>query len=95
MTGEPNDHSESNSALLCTSESKQNSGPKNQLASDWNFQYAEVAKREGAFLPHWSAQGATYAVTFRLADSFRASRLSPSCASANICWKKPAQTAAS
>jgi menaquinone-specific isochorismate synthase len=69
MTGEPNDHSESNSALLCTSESKQNSGPKNQPASDWDFQYAEVAKREGAFLPHWSAQGATYAVTFRLADS--------------------------
>ncbi len=28
-----------------------------------------VKKREGANLPHWSDQGSTYAVTFRLADS--------------------------
>jgi menaquinone-specific isochorismate synthase len=69
MTGEPNDHTESNAALRCAREFKQNSRPDNHLASEWDFQSAEVAKREGAFLPHWSATGATYAVTFRLADS--------------------------
>ena len=28
-----------------------------------------IKKREGARLPHWTADGATYAVTFRLADA--------------------------
>jgi len=33
--------------------------------------YSESAidKRQGRYLPHWSKQGATYAVTFRLADA--------------------------
>lgn len=69
MAGEPIDRGESSAALRCAGESKQNSLSENQLASDWDFQNAEVAKRVGAFLPHWSAPGATYAVTFRLADS--------------------------
>jgi len=30
---------------------------------------SEVRKRQGAYLPHWTQEGATYAVTFRLADS--------------------------
>ena len=29
----------------------------------------EVQKRDGAYLPHWTAEGATYSVTFRLEDS--------------------------
>jgi len=29
----------------------------------------EVRKRQGAYLPHWTRSGATYAVTFRLDDS--------------------------
>jgi REP element-mobilizing transposase RayT len=36
---------------------------------DFDFQHTEITKRHGAYLPHWSAEGATYAVTFRLADS--------------------------
>ncbi len=28
-----------------------------------------ITKRQGAYLPHWRREGATYAVTFRLADS--------------------------
>jgi REP element-mobilizing transposase RayT len=28
-----------------------------------------IAKRQGVFLPHWTAEGATYAVTFRQNDS--------------------------
>jgi REP element-mobilizing transposase RayT len=39
------------------------------IPPDWDFQQAAIAKRAGAYLPHWSAVGATYAVTFRLADS--------------------------
>jgi menaquinone-specific isochorismate synthase len=35
----------------------------------WDHRHAEIVKREGAYLPHWSSQGAAYAVTFRLADS--------------------------
>ena len=31
--------------------------------------HATVMVRHGAYLPHWTAEGATYAVTFRLADS--------------------------
>ena len=30
---------------------------------------AMVQKRQGAFLPHWTREGGTYFVTFRLADS--------------------------
>ena len=33
-----------------------------------------VSKREGAFLPHWTAEGATYFVTFRLDDAVPASK---------------------
>ena len=36
------------------------------------FQAAEepaVEKRQGAYLPHWTKKGATYSVTFRLADA--------------------------
>ncbi|MBN1942996.1 MAG: class I tRNA ligase family protein, partial [Phycisphaerae bacterium] len=29
----------------------------------------EIDKRKGRFLPHWTQEGATYAVTFRLADA--------------------------
>ncbi len=28
-----------------------------------------IQRRQGAYLPHWTAESATYAVTFRLADS--------------------------
>ena len=35
----------------------------------WDYRHAEIVKREGAYLPHWSSQGASYGVTFRLADS--------------------------
>jgi len=28
-----------------------------------------IYRRQGAFLPHWTADGATYSVTFRLADA--------------------------
>lgn len=31
-----------------------------------------VHKRRGAYLPHWTADGATYSVTFRLADALPA-----------------------
>jgi len=37
--------------------------------SDRVVQRAELTKRQGANLPHWTREGATYAVTFRLADS--------------------------
>jgi REP element-mobilizing transposase RayT len=30
--------------------------------------HATVTKRQGAYLPHWTREGATYTVTFRLAD---------------------------
>jgi REP element-mobilizing transposase RayT len=30
---------------------------------------ATIDKRQGAYLPHWTREGAIYAVTFRLADS--------------------------
>jgi len=30
---------------------------------------ASLHKRHGAYLPHWTAEGGTYFVTFRLADS--------------------------
>jgi menaquinone-specific isochorismate synthase len=30
---------------------------------------AEIKIRQGAYLPHWTRDGAVYAVTFRLADS--------------------------
>ena len=33
------------------------------------FDPHEVSIRYSAFLPHWEQEGATYAVTFRLADS--------------------------
>ncbi|MGV3618640.1 MAG: circularly permuted type 2 ATP-grasp protein [Fimbriimonas sp.] len=33
----------------------------------------EIQKRQGAYLPHWTKEGATYAVTYRLADSVPAS----------------------
>jgi len=29
----------------------------------------EIEKRQGAYLPHWTKEGAVYAITFRLADS--------------------------
>jgi REP element-mobilizing transposase RayT len=35
----------------------------------WEFEGAEIVKRGGAYLPHWTSEGATYSVTFRLADS--------------------------
>ena len=31
--------------------------------------YKEIQTRRGMYLPHWTQQGATYAVTFRLADA--------------------------
>ncbi len=31
--------------------------------------HATILKRQGAFLPHWTRDGETYAVTFRLGDS--------------------------
>jgi tRNA threonylcarbamoyl adenosine modification protein (Sua5/YciO/YrdC/YwlC family) len=31
--------------------------------------YKEIQTRRGVYLPHWTQQGATYAVTFRLADA--------------------------
>jgi type I restriction enzyme M protein len=31
--------------------------------------HATIKKRQGGYLPHWTREGATYAVTFRLADS--------------------------
>ncbi len=34
-----------------------------------------IKKRNGAYLPHWTKEGGTYAVTFRLADSLPASIL--------------------
>jgi len=34
-----------------------------------------ISKRHGANLPHWTREGATYAVTFRLADSLPAAVL--------------------
>ena len=30
---------------------------------------AAITKREGAYLPHWTRDGATYAITFRMGDS--------------------------
>ncbi|HEY8990749.1 MAG TPA: (E)-4-hydroxy-3-methylbut-2-enyl-diphosphate synthase [Luteolibacter sp.] len=38
---------------------------------DWD----EVEKAEASFLPHWTVEGGTYAVTFRLADSLPAAVL--------------------
>ena len=38
----------------------------NELGQDAQ---ATIHKRKGAYLPHWTRDGATYAVTFRLADS--------------------------
>lgn len=37
--------------------------------------HAPLIKRHGAYLPHWRIDGATYAVTFRLADSVPADLL--------------------
>ena len=34
--------------------------------------YKEIQTRRGMYLPHWTQQGATYAVTFRLADALPA-----------------------
>jgi tRNA threonylcarbamoyl adenosine modification protein (Sua5/YciO/YrdC/YwlC family) len=34
--------------------------------------YKEIQIRNGAYLPHWTQEGATYAVTFRLADALPA-----------------------
>jgi valyl-tRNA synthetase len=36
------------------------------------FQPVEINKRNGAYLPHWTQEGATYAISFRLADSMPA-----------------------
>jgi len=36
---------------------------------------AAIQKRQGAYLPHWTRDGETYAVTFRLGDSLPASVL--------------------
>jgi hypothetical protein len=69
MAGEPIDRNEKRPALERADASEQDSRAKKERASDWDFRSAEIAKRVGAFLPHWSANGATYAVTFRLADS--------------------------
>jgi REP element-mobilizing transposase RayT len=69
MAGEPIDRNEKRPALERADASEQDSRAKKERASDWDFRSAEIAKRVGAFLPHWSAKGATYAVTFRLADS--------------------------
>jgi REP element-mobilizing transposase RayT len=40
-----------------------------QPADHWELEPGEITKRDGAYLPHWTSEGATYAVTFRLADS--------------------------
>jgi REP element-mobilizing transposase RayT len=37
--------------------------------SDYPVPRAELTKRQGANLPHWTREGAAYAVTFRLGDS--------------------------
>lgn len=69
MTGEQNNRKEISAARERANESIRDSSPENELVSDWDFRNAEIAKRDGACLPHWTAEGATYAVTFRLADS--------------------------
>jgi len=38
-------------------------------ATPWTPEYGEIEKRQGSYLPHWTADGAMYSVTFRLADS--------------------------
>ncbi|MEO5917653.1 MAG: (E)-4-hydroxy-3-methylbut-2-enyl-diphosphate synthase [Luteolibacter sp.] len=38
-------------------------------ASSTRFAWDKVKKNKATFLPHWTQDGATYAVTFRLADS--------------------------
>jgi alanyl-tRNA synthetase/REP element-mobilizing transposase RayT len=43
--------------------------PSNSLGTDLPVKQLPITKRHGAKLPHWTQLGATYAVTFRLADS--------------------------
>ena len=37
--------------------------------------HSEISKRTGAYLPHWTVDGAIYSITFRLADSLPAAVL--------------------
>ncbi len=43
--------------------------PTTEITPTYMDPYQPISKRQGARLPHWSQQGATYFVTFRLADS--------------------------
>ena len=48
---------------------RQDARAEETIPADWDFRHAEITRRSGAYLPHWSAEGTAYAVTFRLADS--------------------------
>ncbi len=50
---------------------------------------SSIDKRHGAHLPHWTQAGATYAVTFRLADSVPSEVLEGWVAHARKSWSVP------
>ncbi len=71
------------SATLCTSKSKNDGfSVASPLPRDTGFQpvppltqQPPIHRRKGAYLPHWTATGAIYAVNFRLIDSLPQSTL--------------------
>ena len=54
--------------MMARDEHPDGSDPPN-AAESVDLEPGEITKRDGAYLPHWTSEGATYSVTFRLADS--------------------------
>ena len=64
------------SATLCTAKAKApNTFPRSMGVPPMPRRNTSVLIRTGAKLPHWTAEDATYAVTFRLADAVPAERV--------------------